>query len=442
MNKEYYDVVVCGGGVAGVSAAVSAAKEGKKVLLVERSGALGGLATNGMVTVLMSSLRWFYGFGKELIGGLIAEGSAWHVPDPAVKGFDYYPFRPEDMKRRLEELVVDGGVQLYLYTMVTGATTENGRIRAVTLSFGGDSWDVEAKVFIDTTGGAYLCRLAGEEILCGDENGDVQAPTMVSCYADVDFDRYEAFLKTYEDGVKPAKINMIHDLVPKAVEEGILQDADMHHPGIFQHLPDATGGMMNAGHVYGADVFTPKGLTQATLEGRRQAHALLRFYRKYIPGFENAWIPATGSELALRESGRVVGEYLIRFADKSEYRKFPDSIMRFDGGAVSDVHASSASPEAYKAYVKLYGGRENVRRDDWAQLPYRCLLPKKNSNLLVAGRCVSADRKTLGQIRLQSYCMMMGQAAGIAAAMAKEGNVKNVNVTQLQKRLQQLGVEV
>ena len=183
-------------------------------------------------------------------------------------------------------------------------------------------------------------------------------------------------------------------------------------------------------------------MTQATLEGRRQAHALLRFYRKYIPGFENAWIPATGSELALRESGRVVGEYLIRFADKSEYRKFPDSIMRFDGGAVSDVHASSASPEAYKAYVKLYGCRENVRRDDWAQLPYRCLLPKKNSNLLVAGRCVSADRKTLGQIRLQSYCMMMGQAAGIAAAMAEEGNVKNVNVTQLQKRLQQLGVEV
>lgn len=442
MNREYYDVVVCGGGVAGVSAAVAAAKEGKKVLLVERSGALGGLATNGMVTVLMSSLSWFYGFGKELIHGLIEEGGAWHIPDPAVKGFDYYPFQPEAMKCRLEELVVENGVQLYLYTMVTGATTEGDRIRSVTLSFGGCSIEVEAQVFIDTTGGAYLCQMAGEEILCGDENGDVQAPTMVSCYAGVDFDRYEAFLKTYEDGVKPAKINMIHNLVPKAVEEGILQDADMHHPGIFRHLPDASGGMMNAGHVYGADVFTPGGLTQATLEGRRQAHALLRFYRKYIPGFENAWIPSTGSELALRESGRVVGEYMICFEDKSEYRKFSDSIMRFDGGAVSDVHASSASPEAYKAYVKLYGGRENVRRDDWAQLPYRCLLPKKNSNLLVAGRCVSADRKTLGQIRLQSYCMMMGQAAGVAAALAEAGNVKKVNVALLQQRLKQLGVEV
>lgn len=442
MNREYYDVVVCGAGVAGVSAAVAAAKERKKVLLVERSGTLGGLATNGMVTVLMSSLSWFYGFGKELIQGLIEEGGAWHVPDPAVKGFDYYPFQPEAMKRRLEELVIESGVQLYLYTMVTGATTEGDRIRSVTLSFGGCSIEVEAQVFIDTTGGACLCQLAGEEILCGDENGDVQAPTMVSCYADVDFERYEAFLKTYEDGIKPAKINMIHDLIPKAVEEGILWGVDLHHPGIFRHLPDASGGMMNAGHVYGADVFTPKGMTQATLEGRRQAHALLRFYRRYIPGFENAWIPTTGSELALRESGRVVGEYMIRFEDKSEYRKFPDSIMRFDGGAVSDVHASSASPEAYKAYVKLYGGRESVRRDDWAQLPYRCLLPKKNSNLLVAGRCISADRKTLGQIRLQSYCMMMGQAAGVAAALAEEGNVKNVNVALLQQRLKQLGVEV
>ena len=444
MNREYYDVVVCGGGMAGVSAAVAAAKEGKKVLLVERSGALGGLATNGMVTVVMSSLSWFYGFGKELIEGLIEDGGAWHVPDPAVKGFDYYPFRPEEMKARLEDLVVANGVQLYLYTMVTGAATEGDRIRSVKLSFGGSSIEVEAKTFIDTTGGAYLCQLAGEEILFGDENGDVQAPTMVSCYAGVDFDRYEAFLKIYEDGIKPAKINMIHDLVPKAVEEGILWGVDLHHPGIFRHLPGQDGGMMNAGHVYGADVFTPKGMTQAALEGRRQAHALLRFYRKYIPGFENAWIPTTGSELSLRESGRVVGEYMIVFEDKSEYRKFPDSIMRFDGGAVSDVHSSSASPEAYKAYVKLYAQRESVRRDDWAQLPYRCLLPKKNSNLLVAGRCISADRKTLGQIRLQSYCLMMGQAAGVAAAMAADcdGNAKNVDVAALQQKLRSQGVEV
>ena len=199
---------------------------------------------------------------------------------------------------------------------------------------------------------------------------------------------------------------------------------------------------MNAGHVYGADVFTPKGMTQATLEGRRQAHALLQFYRKYIPGFENAWIPTTGSELSLRESGRVVGEYMVNFDDKTEYRKFPDSIMRFDGGAVSDVHASSASPEAYKAYVKLYADRDSVRRDDWAQLPYRSLLPKKTDNLLVAGRCISADRKTLGQIRLQSYCLMMGQAAGTAAALAPGGNVKKVDVPALQQTLQAAGMEV
>lgn len=439
---EKYDVIVAGGGMSGVSAAVSAAKQGRKVLLVERSGMLGGLATGGMVAILMSSLSWFYGFGRDLVDGLIEDGSAWHIPDPAVKGFDYYPYEPEAMKRRLEQMVVDNGAVLYLYTSVTGVQKEGNRICSVNLSFGGTNIKAEADVFIDATGGAYLCQLAGEEIMRGDEDGNVQAPTMVSCYTGIDFERYEAFLKTYENGVKPAKINMIHDLVPKAVEDGVLWGVDLHHPGIFRHLPDSDGGVMNAGHVYGADVFSPKGLTEATLEGRRQAHALLQFYRKYIPGFENACMPASG-ELSLREAGRVVGEYIITFDDKTNYRKFNDCIMRFDGGAVSDVHSSSADPAAYKAYVELYSQRESVRRDDWAELPYRSLQPKKTDNLLVAGRCISADRKTLGQIRLQSYCLMMGQAAGLAAALASkaDGNVKKVDVAVLQQMLKQDGVE-
>ena len=437
-----YDILVAGGGVSGVSAAVCAARQGKKVLLVERAGALGGLATNGFVTVMMSSLSWFYGFGREVIQGLIDEGTGWHIPDPAVKGFDYRPFEPEAMKRKLEDLALESGVDVLLYTTVTDVKKEGARIQSVNLYFGGQNVEVEADVFIDTTGGAYLCQLAGEELMCGDEKGDVQAPTMVSCYTGVDFDRYEAFLQTYEDGVKPAKINMIHDLVPKAVEEGVLWGVDLHHPGIFRHTPTCDGGCVNAGHVYGADVFSPEGMTAATLEGRRQASALLQFYRKYIPGFENARMPATG-DLSLRENGRVVGEYIINFDDKSNYRKFDDCIMRFDGGAVSDVHASSASPEAYKAYVKLYSQRESVRKDDWAELPYRSLQPKNTENLLVAGRCISADRKTLGQIRLQGYCAMMGQAAGLAAALALGcgGNVKKVDVTALQALLKENGVE-
>jgi len=437
----HYDVIVCGGGISGVAAAVSAAREGKQVLLLERSGMLGGLATGGSVSILMSSLRWFSGFGKELIDSLVAEGSAWRIPDPAVKGFDYYPNDPEAMKLRLEHLVDEAGVELFLYTTLCLAKTENGRITGITFTFGGRNYDAEASVYIDTPGDGSLCRLAGEALLDGDVDGNVQAPTMVSRYSGIDFNRYEAFLQTYEDGKRPAKINMIHDLVPKAVEAGILKHIDLHHPGIFRYLPDSDGGIMNAGHVYGADVFTPKGLTAATLEGRRQANALLKFYKTYIPGFENATLTNTG-ELALRESGRVVCEYMVTFEDKTNYQKFSDGIMRFDGGAVSDVHASSGSPEAYRAYVKLYADRENVRRDDWAELPYRCLLPKQNSNLLVAGRCAGADRRAMGQIRLQSYCASMGQVAGVAAAMAEHGNVKTLDVLALQRRLRTLGVEV
>jgi hypothetical protein len=134
---------------------------------------------------------------------------------------------------------------------------------------------------------------------------------------------------------------------------------------------------------------------------------------------------------------------VVTFDDKSNYAKFDDAIMRFDGGAVSDVHSSSADPEAYKSYLALYRDRDKVKEEDYATLPYRSLLPKNTANLLVAGRCVSADRKTLGQIRLMGYCFMMGEAAGTAAALAvhtTDGAADAVDVATLQAQLKENGV--
>lgn len=439
---KQYDVIVAGGGMSGVAAAVSAAKKGCSVLLVEQSGMLGGQGTQGQVNVVMASLHRFYGFGLQLMERLIAEGSAWLIPNPAVKGFRYYPFYGEKMKLMLDTVLAENNVELLLHTKIYGVQKDGDRITSLQLAGCGGNFEVGGKVFIDTTGDAMLALYAGDEVALGDENGDVQAPTMVATYAGIDFDRYEAFLKTYDDGKKVPKINMIHDLIPRAAEAGVVSGVDLHHPGIFRHSPTAESGMMNAGHVYGAALGTAEGLTEATVRGRRQAEEFQQFYRQYVPGFEKAYMASSGT-LAIRESRRLVGQYVVTFDDKSNYAKFDDAVMRFDGGAVSDVHASSSSPAAYKAYLDLYRDRDKVRADDWATLPYRCLLPKQTSNLLVAGRCVSADRKTLGQIRLMSYCFMMGEAAGIAAAMAvgtTDGVAADIDVSALQAQLKENGV--
>lgn len=441
--KQKYDVVVAGGGMAGVAAAVSAARQGCSVLLIEQTGALGGQGTNGNVNMVMASLQWFYGFGKELMESLIEKGHAWLIPNPAVKGFRYYPFEGEKMKLALDEAVMESGAELLLYTKIFGVEKEGDRITKVHLASVGGNFAVEGKVFIDTTGDAMLTFYAGEETAIGDENGNIQAPTMVAGYAGIDFDRYEAFLETYDDGKKVPKINMIHDLIPKAVEAKVVTTVDLHHPGIFRHTESASSGIMNAGHVYGACVTEPEGMTKATLEGRKMAEEYQQFYRRYIPGFENAHVTSTGAVLSLRESRRLVGRYVTTFDDKSNYAKFDDAVMRFDGGAVSDVHASSADPAAYKAYSDLYKDRDKVRQDDWAELPYRSLLPKNTANLLVAGRCVSADRKVLGQIRLMSYCFMMGEVTGMAAALAvktTDGRADSIHVRTLQEMLKENGV--
>ena len=442
-KMKLYDVIVVGGGMSGVSAAVCAARKGLKVLLVEQNAMLGGMGTSGLITMVMTSRRYFYGFGRELIDTLIEKGSARYIENPAVKGYNYYPFDAEGMKRELDSLILKNQVDLLLYTKVIGVQKENNEIRELTLSALEEVFTVSAKTYIDASGDATLSRMCGEEVLVGDENQNMQAPTMMAYYAGIDFDKYEQFLATFEGKGRPAKIEMIHTLVPKAVSEGVLSECDFHHPGVFRIHEGYDIGVMNVGHVYGANCSTSRGLTEAVIRGRRMAEEYLNFYRKYIPGFENAYMTNTGSTLAIRESYRVVGEYVTTFDDKVSYHKFEDAIMRFDGGAVSDVHASSSDRKAYEQYASLFANRENVNMDDYATLPYRSMRLRNTKNLLVAGRCLSADRKVLGQIRIMGYCFMMGEAAGLASYLAVRDGVAfdGVNVTELQGELLKNGVE-
>lgn len=440
--QRNYEIVIIGGGMSGVSAAVTAATRGHRVLLIDQACMLGGMGTGGLITMMMTSRNWFYGFGRRLIEKMIRDGNARYIEKPAVAGYDYYPYDAEAMKRELENAVLSSGCELLLGTRLVSAKAENGRVVEATLAGAEGLFTVNGDCFIDASGDGVLCEAAGEEILYGDADRNIQAPTMMAYYAGVDFDRYEAFLKQFEDGKKPTKINMIHTMLPRAMEDGVISVVDLHHPGIFRISENADIGVMNAGHVYGADLSTSKGLTEATVTGRRMAKEYFDFYRRYIPGFENAYMTNTGSTLAIREGKRVRGRYTMCFSEKASYRKFEDAVMRMDGGAVSDLHASSADKKAYDAYQKLFADRENVRRDDFATLPLRSLQAAKNHNLLTCGRCISADREVLGQIRIMGYCFMMGEAAALAASLALKtsGSAHDINASDLQKLLSEGGI--
>ena len=423
--KMIYDVVITGGGMAGVAAAVAASRLGARTLLVEQGSVLGGLGTAGGLSNLITWAPGFYGIGLELVNRLVKTGG---MEFNAMNRDNFYDL--EYMKLALDELVCGSGAELLLFAKATDITQFDGKVSALELCGQEGKFAVYGRYFIDCTGDAMLAFMAGEPYELGDGNGNTQAPTLVCQYIGVDWDAYRAFLEPYGGDNVP----MIREILPRAVAAGDVRITDFHHPGVFR-VNDRVA-LVNIGHAYGADCLSPKGLTEATLEGRRQAHEYLKFYRKYIPGFADAYMTFTAATIGVRETRRLIGQYTVTFEDKSSYRKFDDAVMRFEGGRESDLHSYSPSMEAYMDYYTLFTD-ERPRDDDWADLPYRCLLPQKAKNLLVAGRCLSADRKVQGRVRTMGYCLMMGQAAGTAAALcAREGmDCDRIDITSLQSEL-------
>jgi len=430
-----YDVVVVGGGPAGVSAAVCAAREGAKVCLIEQSAMLGGLGTLGLVTVVIAPEKHFGGFGKEIVDDLVERGIAG--PEVIPGTYSWVPYKGEGMKLLLDEKVTnEENIDLRLYTKLCGAETENGIVKAVSVCDTCGTHKIEGKVFVDATGDGILSLYCGEEYELGGENGEIQAPSMMAYYGNIDYKKYYAYIASNNGD----DIKSIHILLPKAVEEGILPRIDLHHPGAIRVAEDMA--IINVGHLYGMPLETGEDFTKAAIEGRKLAAKYFEFYRKYVPGFENATYNNTGSVLGIRETRRVKGRYTVTYEDKCNNTKFEDGVVRFKGGASCDLHASSADRKAYEEYFKIFNGLDKGY-NDYALMPYSCFIGAKNANLMIAGRCASTDRKVNAQNRVMGYCMMMGQAVGTAAAIAAADGVPptEIDVKKLQRVLESNGLE-
>ncbi len=392
------DVLIVGGGPAGVGAAVSAARNGAGVLLVERQFCLGGMATlslvAGLYTQWSGERRILGGIVQELMDAMIAGGNGREICVPMSAAPSVRSSRteidPEAYKVLLERTCVAAGVELLYGALFSDVVMDRGRVAGAVVDTKSEVLEIRAEVVVDCTGDGDVAAAAGARFDKGErESGKLQPISMLFLCGNVDVERALAF---WANGSRP--------LLQEACARGEIPMPSMaiHNPGWKR---DVIVSMTRAA----CDGTDAGALTRGHIEAREQAHRAFRFLKASFPGFEDASLVATSAQVGVRETRRIVGLYTLTREDILETRQFPDTIAL--GAYPIDIHRAEQNDVFF----------EQVARGDAYGVPYRCLVPEGVDGILVAGRCASATREALGAIRVQLMCMAMGEAAGAAAAI-------------------------
>ena len=427
-----WDVVVAGGGPSGCTAATAAARSGARTLLIEGTGCLGGMGTSGMVTCWCP-----FSDGEKLIySGLAHEifdrskRDVPHVKSGEIHG--HVPFDPEHLKTLYDDLVQRHGVTVLFNSMCCGVPAEDGRISAIIVGNKAGLTAYQASVFVDCTGDADVAAAAGAECQYGAVNGEVMPSSYCFTLTNVDSYAFTNGPSLYTGNAgspiweifRSGKYPHIHDaaMCPTLVGPGCVS--------------------FNAGHQPNLDGTNVRAVSDALRRGRQTAREYRDALAEFYPGaFGAAHLTATANLLGVRESRRVVGDYVLSMDDFTARRSFADEICR----------------NAY--HLDLHGNREDEERthEDWKArvsnilfyapgeshgIPYRCLTPRGFDNLLVAGRPVSCERTVHSSIRVMPVCLSTGEAAGTAAALAAqmtEPDVHAVPVVQVRQTLREHG---
>lgn len=417
------DILVVGGGAAGTLAAISAARRKQKVLLLEAKGSLGGSRT----LMGVDTFNGFFSPGErifQLVGGIsyevverLMERKCAFIRQNTFGSGAVVTYDIEQLKIVYEEMALEAGVSLLYYSFVPDVNVGGRSIKSVTVCNKAGLNQVEAKLLIDATGDLDLAAYAGEEYeLAGKDGHPVQSLTTIFYMGNVDDNK--AFSLSQAERTKIMQV---------AAENGKYQltriGGSIHptpHPG-FVHA--------NLTRIPNVDATDPEALTKAEIEGRRQVQEYVRFLRNEYPGFENAYLAATASTIGVRETRRLNGEYILTGDDIKEGAKFEDAVA-----------CCSAPIEDHNAGKDVNWGF--LKSGDYYQVPYRSLLPRKTDNLLVAGRCLSATHEGQASARNSAQCMAMGEAVGVAAALALSKGIspRQINSKELQENLLLQGV--
>jgi hypothetical protein len=407
-------VLVVGGGPAGIAAATAAARAGARTMLVERYGYLGGLATGGLV-LYMDGL--FDKSGERCIGGIHWEslerlrdlgGLAAQTPTRLHVDSELY-------KVVADNLCVESGVELRLHCWAVDSLVEDGRVTGVIVESKSGREAILADVCVDATGDGDVGAYAGAAY----DFGSLRIGLNLKV-GGVDREAYQAFASEYPERIRSLRQELI-DLGGYPLGAGATPYSDqgvywVNVIGLADRESTEEGKRSFAGELSAIDV---EDLTYAEVELRRRLLQSVNYYRETMPGYENVRLLAFAPQLGVRDSRHIKGEHTLTLAEMEEGRTFDD-------------------------VIGMTGRTFDVAGDDLhhLQVPYRALVPESIDGLLVGGRCISVDQGLVGPIRIIPPCMMTGQAAGTAAAIAASSGVqpRAVDVTALRRQLSVDGV--
>lgn len=416
--KGEYDVIVVGGGPAGITASISSARSKMRTLLIERYGFLGGMATAGMV----GSFCGFFTTGqkkKPIVGGLAEEiikslklnnGISEKRVSKVNPMIGVYSFNPEIFKYVAEKLVIDSGADILYHTFVVDIIWEIKGKRLLGLIAENKSGRIGflGKMIIDSTGDGDIAFRAGVPYELGN-----QALTTIFRLSNVDQNIIkEINLKEIEKMLKEAKdtgkykINRIDGIINPALPQGITS--------------------VNITNIIDLDATDTWDLTKAEIEGRFQVFEYLRAFRDILPGFENAEISSIASQVGVRETRRILGEYLLKEEEVLKGEK-PDNLIALGGWPV-EIH----DPETHSINWKFL-----EREDDYYGIPAGCLIPKLIDNLIIAGRCISTTHVAQASTRVIGQAFALGEAAGLIASesILSKTNPREIKINKIQKEL-------
>ncbi len=415
------DILVIGGGPAGSTAAVTASRQGAKTTLVEKNGFLGGNLTAagidtiyGLYTVGEHLQKIIGGVSDEIIDRLRSQNACYERENTYGAGTGI-TFAVENMKLVLENLVRESKSALYYHSVSPEVWKDEKGLKGCLIASKSGIYKIASKIIIDTTGDADVVAHAGGAFEKSIDTGKVQSCTAVFFMANVDIKKAKAFgKKAMWKAMRLA--NQSGEFVLPRIE------------GSFHATPNP--GMIEANMTRIPDVDTTdfKSVSEAESEGRSQVHQYVEFLKKYVPGFEESYLVQSGSQLGMREGRRIIGDYVLTKTDVLEGKKFDDAITRC-GQPIEDHYDGKDTKWVY------------IKENGYYDIPYRCLTPRGLTNVLAAGRCLSATHDGHASARSSGTAFSMGQAAGMAAAMALNTNndVRKINIDDLRKNLIKIG---
>ncbi len=478
--RSKWGVAVVGGGTAGFVAAIAAARAGAHTLLLERYQPLGGMMTGGLITGIHTmrihrDIRTLHpnqatgyqaeqvirGIAQEVVDRLIDLGGAYGRKGEASS---IVRFDAEVLKYLISEMLEEAGVEVWLASLMTDVVVAEAAVKGITVHNKSGRHLVEADAFVDATGDADVAVAAGAPFEIGrPQDGWTMPASMVFLMGGVDLKKTFAFVRENPEGLEGGDIDIIEKLHREGKPINLRYSTKAFKHVAPEDLPRAPGAKNPLTHlllntsihggrvvpdvtrhctdsVYGLNLADARDLSEGILRARRHIMQYVSFWRKYIPGYENAYLLQTADQLGIRETRRIVGDYVMTAEDVRNAAKFPDKIAR--GGRAMNVHSEdgwSAAAEGFsgKQWLETKGGRSY-------DVPYRCLLPRNVEGVVVSGRCISVDHMALGALRGEPLCMATGQAAGVAAALASQLKVtpRQLDVALVQHKLIEQGADL